>query len=365
MEEDYTREEWRDNLTPEELLELDKMKYTMLDGIDEEGSADYYDPHEPNEKYYVKSSEDEQKWIEIDEKSLLHPDNPYHQKIIPRWDWIEIEGSIIKDKYNDLICYLKTFNNLVVQDPSEYNTYIKPYKEHNNKYSSFRVKINKKNKVTLNIASSYLRNEDYIKLFKKIRSYLQPNDILIKRLDLSFLLLLDVSNVHIKMKWAKKKQIFMSDNLETETIILGSYKSPVRTNLYNKKVQLEEKKKRYSPNIDYLYNLEVTLKNQALKEWDSIIKNRLTIEKNILSFYNPTQPNDFALMYLYLNEPALFKSKYEAKDKERMERHLRETRKKIKSDQIEFNLKPFIVEAFNYSKNGLAERVYDLTGVRI
>lgn len=363
-------DDWRSGLSAEEIKEIYEHENEWINHLSDEEINEYYNQLEyEDSSLYIKRSEDDDNWIRIDDKSILHPDNPYYQKIIPRWDWIEITGEINESDllilHNNLISFkeLESYSN---NNYHVYNVQSKGWKY--NSYSNFRVLIQilpDKIMITMSIASTLLNQENYTENWIKNRLLLKQDTIRIKRLDLSFLILLDVSNVNVKLKYAKRKQVIMSDNMETETITLGSRKSDLRVNLYNKKIQLDEKRKTNIEGIKNLYNLEFTLKGEALKKWRSIIHERLTFHKDILSHYKPTQKSDFPYMYLYLNDPKLFKAKLSKKDKRRMDDHLRKLRKQLTQEKIDFDLEPLISEQLYFNHDMLTKKVKKLTGIDI
>lgn len=370
----FLEEEWKASLTDDELAEINEHNYAWLDYLSDEELNEYNNSSEATDDTYIKSSEDDQEWIKITDKSILHPDNPHYQKIHPRWDWVEIKAVIGQMYYKELLDYLDKCADLELHSNYssywEYNLHSKSNRSYYNKHSNFRVLIRKDDneyKITMNISSILLNQPTYTDRFKHIRLLLNQQTIRIQRLDLSFLLLLDATNLNMSMKYAKKREMFMSEDIDTETITLGSRKSPVRVILYNKKVQLEEKKKKDLDNIEHLYNLEFTFKGKALKKWDSIIQERLILEKNIISYYKPkkNKETDFALMYLFLNNRPLFKQRFLSKDERRMKRHLDKLKEDLEKRKIDFDLVPLILEAFDYSKNRLVKELHDLTGVEI
>lgn len=374
FDNEFLEEEWRANLTDKELAEINEHNYAWLDYLSDEELNEYNNSSEAEDDIYIKSSEDDQEWIRITDKSILHPDNPHYQKINPRWDWVEIKAVIKQMYYKELMDYLDKCADLELHSNYitywEYNLRNESHHSYYNKRSNFRVLIQKYDneyKITMNISSILLNQPTYTDRFKHIRLLLNQQTIRIQRLDLSFLLLLDATNLNMSMKYAKKREMFMSEDMDTETITLGSRKSPVRAILYNKKVQLVEKKKRDLDNIEHLYNLEFTFTGEALKKWDSIIQERLILEKNIISYYEPkkNKKTDFALMYLFLNNRPLFKQRFLSKDERKMKRHLDELKEELKKRKIDFDLVPLILEAFGHSKNHLVKKIYDLTGIEI
>lgn len=364
-------EEWIDYLTEEERQDYYNWKYETIEEFEKEKN-----------NIFFKSFEDGQKLVHIPETSPLHPDNPYYQKFIPHWDWIEIHGELNEDKYDLVIneldgvkslrsyasCYSKVYNI-----PDKYG-YLP-------KYSNLRVKIEKRNNnqnylITLSIASKERNKKLYKDLFIYVRSQLIKNTIKIKRLDLSFLTLLDLSDINIKYKYYKTQKITKSSKNETETVSLNEYNSATRINLYNKKIQLKQKKDNdIDIDIDYLYNLEFTIKekdHKSILRWRHILDD-LTLNKNILNYYQPkqykqtkTSKNEYyyALMYLYINDRALFKQKYPKKMKP-MEREYKRTQKELEEKKIDFDYVPKLKEVLKDYESLLSQQIEDLTGCKI
>lgn len=376
-------ENWREGLSADELNELYDHEYGWLEELSQDELEEYYKPRgNKDESYYIKSSEDDDNYIEIDDKSILHPDNPYHQKIIVRWDWVEIEGIISAENY-------KKINNELIGSELTYHKYnyteTYNFKEDYNRfkpnlYSRFRFKIvsykdtetgELKRKVTLSIASNLLNDEGFKGKFKTIRSLLDKNTIKIRRVDLSFLILMDLSNINLGLLYSKTKTtIRNTDNNRIDTITLGTYKSDIRANLYNKKLQIEQKKRKTIDAIEYLYNFELTFHGNKSNKWDvtkwrTILKERVSFSKDILNYYTPKRSSDFALMYLFLNDKALFKRKYSESDFRRMNRHSKKLEQHVKDKGLSVNLVPLLEEVLSVNKESLSNVIYDLTTIKI
>lgn len=87
-----------------------------------------------------------------------------------------------------------------------------------------------------------------------------------------------------------KTTIRNTDNNRIDTITLGTYKSDIRANLYNKKLQIEQKKRKTIDAIEYLYNFELTFHGNKSNKWDvtkwrTILKERVSFSKDILNYY--------------------------------------------------------------------------------
>lgn len=385
---------WLDNLTDEELDDYYEAQYGWLDNLTNEELDDYYNQEEEERDVLLKGSSVKQKVVHIDAKSPLHPDNPYYQKLVVKWDWIGIIGFLPSSSYLQLTNYLDGFSDLKYSGSSLNRTYnIAANHNRGAKYSNFRVKINRNNitgdyYINLHFSSKEINDNKYRDRFKYIRSLLIPDSIKIKRLDLSFITLLDLSNVYIHLSHAKTRSVIKSNKKEsekttliesidsTETIALNVYKSKTRVNLYNKKVQLSEKKK-IDIDIEYLYNLEFTFNQSSDHGWEITywrdILDRFTLNKDILAYYEPKEkkstklsPKDFyyALLYLYVNDKPLFKQKYPDK-MHTMKRQYDNTVKELTDAGIEVNLVPKLKEALKNSEARLVEQVYELTGCKI
>lgn len=376
-------ENWREGLSADELNELYDHEYGWLEELSQDELEEYYKPRgNKDESYYIKRSEDDDNYIEIDDKSILHPDNPYHQKIIVRWDWVEIEGIISAENY-------KKINNELIGSELTYHKYnyteTYNFKEDYNRfkpnlYSRFRFKMvsykdteteELKQKVTLSIASNLLNDDGFKGKFKAIRSLIDKNTIKIRRLDLSFLMLTDLTNINLDLKYSKTKTTVRNNDTDrVDTITLGTYKSNVRVNLYNKKLQLEQKKKKKIDIIPYLYNFEITLKGSNQNNWDvskwrTVLNERVSLTKDIISHYNPTQKSDFSMMYLYLNDKALFKDKYTSADARRMSDHYKNLKQEMSKKDLNMNLVPLLEEVLNFNIERLSKEIYELTSMII
>lgn len=382
MKDEWIEEDELKNYPEDVLEEYYEQKYAWMDEMDSSELDEYLSPKTDDEFVYLKRSEDGHKYDEISKESPLHPENPYYQKIVVRWDWVEIEGNINADNYklinkelnrNDFICNCwhatETYN--LKED----------YNFHNpNSYSRFRVKIISKKdietgetnrKLTLAIASNLINDEYFKEKYKTIRSLLNKNTIKIRRVDLSFLILMDLSNINLGLLYSKTKTtIRNTDNNRIDTITLGTYKSDIRANLYNKKLQIEQKKRKTIDAIEYLYNFELTFHGNKSNKWDvtkwrTILKERVSFSKDILNYYTPKRSSDFALMYLFLNDKALFKRKYSESDFRRMNRHSKKLEQHVKDKGLSVNLVPLLEEVLSVNKESLSNVIYDLTTIKI
>lgn len=323
--------------------------------------------------YYIKTSQNNEKYIIESEESALHPKNAYYQKIFCKWDWIEIEGNIQDRMLDKLLYILESQDKLELTHETDYKKIfnLKSKGYNSNKYSNFRIAINEnalKKTVKISLASSELNKKENKELFKDMQNCLIPSSVKLKRLDLSFLILADLHDVNFGFKYSKTKTTIKntnSDKTEIETIALGSYRSKVRAILYNKKNQLLEKKNK-DISVKNLYNLEITLKDEKINSWRNILEERLIFETNILDYVNYKKGDkNFAMLYLYLNDKPLFKKYFEFNDARRMDYKIKKARKKMQENNVDDNFKKYILEIFDFSKDRLTDEILELTNIRI
>lgn len=382
MYEDFIKEsqnleqEELSNFSDEELRLYYDSKYGWLNELNADELDEYFNPPTNEEEGYIKSSGDGQKYDDISKQSPYHPENPYYQKIFVRWDWIEIEGIISDDNYETISSLLlsKDLEKYSNQYTDIYNIVENGYYHYANHYSNFRVKISKNTdeiKVTISIASNILRDVEYKAMFKKVRTLMEQDTIKIRRIDLAFLMLMDMPDIYMGLKYSRTQSIVRNTDINrVDTVTFGTYKSNIRANLYNKKIQLEEKRKITIDAIDSLYHFELTIHGNKQNNWDvsawrEVLKERVTLSKNIINYYNPKQEKDFAYMYLFLNDKVLFKSKYNQSDVRRMQRHFKELQAKVKDEKLGLDLVPILDEILDVNKKRLADEMLELTGLSI
>ena len=311
---------------------------------------------------HIKYGARYEKHINNDLKSPKISKKIIDEKIIFKWDLIELKGSINDSILNDLINLLDADSTLASYKGATTITYKKG--KDVNFSTDFRARATFEVYIYLNsmtckilISGVSMRKGHYKNLFIKIRN--QFINTKISKADLCCIIIDDLTNVYINYNHAKKRTTIRNTDLNRiETQTIGSRESSVRVNLYNKTQQLKDKKHKH---LDFdVYSLEFNLNKNFIHKWRNVL-DRLTLQKDILSNYNHKTIEDYAMMRLYIEDKATFKSLADTNTMRRMQYRF----KKLKKESTETDLVPRLKKRLKESDSTLTVNLETWTGQRI
>lgn len=311
---------------------------------------------------HIKYGARYEKHIKNDLKSPKLSRKIIDEKMIFKWDLIELKGSINDSILNDLINLLDADSTLISYKGATTITYKKG--KDVNFSTDFRARATFEVYIYLNsmtckilISGVSMTTGHYKDLFIKIRN--QFIDSKISKVDLCCIILDDLTNSYINYKYAKKRTTIRNTDLNRiETQTIGSREASVRVNLYNKQQQLKDKKHKH---FDFdIYSLEFNLNNDSIHNWRNVL-DRLTLQKDILSNYNHETIENYAMMHLYIEDKATFKSLTDINTMRRMEYKF----KQLKEESTETDLVPRLKKRLKESDSTLTVNLETWTGQRI